>query len=73
MFIWTDGQGKWISKSVTQYASVLDALSLALPAMVQLVVFFNSGSQWVRFSQEYLTLFNHSDQLDFVSSLWCID
>ena len=25
----------------------LDALSLAWPAVVQLVVFFNSGSQWV--------------------------
>ena len=26
----------------------LDALSLALPALVELVVFINSGSQWIQ-------------------------
>ena len=26
-----------------------------------------------RFNQEYLSLFHHSEQFDFVSSLWCID
>ena len=26
-----------------------------------------------RFSEEYLSLFHHSDQFDSVSSLWCID
>ena len=46
---------------------------LAWTAVVQLVVFFNSSSQWFRFSQEYLSLFHQCDQFDFVSSLWCRD
>ena len=30
-------------------------------------------SFYFKFSQAYLSLFHHSDQFDFVSSLWCID
>ena len=37
----------------------LDAMSLAWPTVVQLVVSFNSGLQW-GISQEY-SLFRHSD------------
>ena len=41
-------------------------------AMVQLVGFLTPACSGFRFSQEYLSLFHHSDQFDFVSSLWCI-
>ena len=43
----------------------LDDLYLAWPAMVQLVISFNSGSQSIWFSQEYFSLFYPSDQFDF--------
>ena len=35
------------SMTATSYGLGLDALSLVWSAVVQLVVFFNSGSQWV--------------------------
>ena len=41
----------------------LDDLSLAWPAVVQLVVSLARSGVW--FSQEYFSLFYHSDQFDF--------
>ena len=43
----------------------LDDLALAWPAVVQLVVSFNSGSQWILVSQEFFSLFYHGDQFNF--------
>ena len=49
----------------------LDDLSLAWPAMVQLVVSFNSGSQWIL--PRVLFFVFSVINLIFISSLWCID
>ena len=59
---WFGPQTQWrpLRKAFTSGLG-LDALSLAWPAVVQLVIFFHSA------------LFHHCDQFDFVSSLWCID
>ena len=47
----------------------LDAMSSAWPAVVQLVVSFNSGLQW-GISQEYsFVVSSHSDRFEFVLSL----
>ena len=41
----------------------LDGMSLAWPAVVQLVVSFNCGSQWIL--EGYFSLFYHGGQFDF--------
>ena len=50
----------------------LDAMSLAWPTVVQLVVCFNSGLEW-GISQEYSFFVSSQWSIDFVFSLRCID
>ena len=47
-------------------------MSLAWPAVVQQVVSFNSGFVGDCAKSTFLLFFYHSDQFDFMSSLWCI-
>ena len=44
----------------------LDDLALAWPAMVQLVFPLHLARSGFRFNQEYLSLFYHGDQFDFL-------
>ena len=70
---WFGPQTQWrpLRKAFTSGLGI-DALSLAWPAVVQQVVSLTLARGGFRFSQEYLSLFHHSDQF-FVWSLWCID
>ena len=51
----------------------LDAISLAWPPVVQLVVSFNSDSLGGGLAKSTLSLFRHSSRVNFVFSLRCID
>ena len=65
--------GSWPLKAFTSGFG-LDAVSLAWPIVIQLVVSFNSGLQWgISQALSTLSLFRHSDRFDFVFSLRCID
>ena len=70
---WVGLQTQWRSRHKAFTSGFgFDAMSLAWPTVVQLVVSFNSGLH-LEISQEYTFLFCHSDRFDLMFSLRCID